>query len=92
MWTDEEVERFKRQKLPITFNPHLFVREAQRNFELNKVVETVKTGKVVANKCVEPRKICFSRYFGKENKTYTIIAIFHYNYVEVKTAWLKEGR
>ncbi|MGB9613778.1 MAG: hypothetical protein ACPL4K_06385, partial [Candidatus Margulisiibacteriota bacterium] len=89
MWADEQLKKLKRRRLPITFDPHLFVRKAERGFEIDKVVETIKTGKVILKKSVEPRKVCFARYFGKENKTYTVIALFHDNYAEVKTCWVK---
>ena len=65
MWIEEQLTKFKKRKLPITFNPHLFIREAERNFEIDKVIETIKTGRVEVRKSVEPRKLCFTRYFGK---------------------------
>jgi len=76
----------------VTFDPHLFERQEIRNLDLSKVEETVRTGKIVGCKCEEPNKICFERYYGKENETYVIIVRYHEDFIEVKTAWWKKGR
>jgi len=36
-------------------------------------------------------KLCFKKYFGKENITCTVIARYHKNFIEVKTGWPKKG-
>lgn len=81
-----------RTKAEITFDPHLFDRKEYWNLDLDKIEETVRSGKVLSEKCEEPNKICFARYYGKENVTYTIITRYYKNFIEVKTAWLKKGR
>jgi len=92
MWIDDLTERLDRKRSEITFDPHLFDRKEYWNLDLTKVEETVKTGKIFYKKCEEPNKICFKRYFGKENVTYMVIVRYHENFIEVKTAWPQKGR
>ncbi len=92
MWIDELNNRLDRKKAEITFDPHLFDRKEYRNLDLDKVEETVRTGVISENKCEKPTKVCFKRYYGKENITYTVIVRYHQNFIEVKTSWLNKGR
>ncbi|MBS3113871.1 hypothetical protein J4448_02095 [Candidatus Woesearchaeota archaeon] len=92
MWIGELNKKLNRNKTKITFSPHLFDRQEYWNINIEKIEETVRTGKIFEKKCEIPNKICFKRYFGKENTTYTVIAIYHNNFIEVKTAWPKKGR
>jgi len=92
MWIEELMKKLDRKKAEITFDPHVFDRKEYWNLNLDKIEETVRTGKVFDNKCETPNKICFKRYYGKENITYTVIARYHNNFIEVKTAWPKKGR
>ena len=92
MWIEELMSQLDRRKVEITFDPHLFDRADYWNLDLDKIEETVRTGTVFASKCTKPNKICFKRYFGKENLTYVIIVRYHKNFIEVKTAWPKKGR
>ncbi len=92
MWVDELLKRINRKHVLITFNPHLIIRETHRNLNLDRIEETVRFGKIDYNRCEIPNKICFIRYFGKENTTYTVIANILINFVEVKTSWKKRGR
>ena len=48
----------------ITFNPHLFNRESKRRLSLEKIKETIRTGKVNVKKSKYP-KSCITRYYGK---------------------------
>ncbi|MBI3050832.1 hypothetical protein HYY74_00055 [Candidatus Woesearchaeota archaeon] len=92
MWIEELAKKLDRKKADITFDPHLFDRQEYRNLDLDKIEETARSGKIFEEKCEEPNKLCFTRYFGKENVTYTIIARYHQNFIEVKTAWPKKGK
>ena len=92
MWREELAKQLDRKKAEITFDPHVFDRKEYWNLGLDEVEETVRTGKIFEQKCEEPNKICFKRYFGKENITYTVIVRYHKNFIEVKTAWPKKGR
>lgn len=92
MWIEELTKRLNRKKAEITFSPHLFDRKEYWNLDLDKVEEAVRTGKIFEKKCESPNKICFQRHFGKENITYTVIARYYDNFIEVKTAWPKKGR
>ncbi len=92
MWKEILAKNIGRKKAEITFDPHLFDRKEYWNLELDKIEETVRTGKIFDDKCEKPNKLCFRRYFGKENITYTVIVRYHDNFIEVKTAWPKKGR
>ena len=92
MWIEELSKKLDRRKSEITFDPHVFDRKEYWNLDLDKIEETVRTGNVFEEKCEKPNKICFKRHFGKENTTYIVIARYHNNFIEVKTAWPKKGR
>lgn len=81
-----------RKSIEITFDPHVFIRQTERNFDIDFVEETVRTGNIIPEKSEPPNKICFAKYHGKERRTYTVIAIIHRAFIEVKTTWLKKGR
>ena len=81
-----------RKSAQITFDPHLFIRQAERNFDIDFVEETVRTGGIVEEKSEPPHKLCIKKYHGKERKTYTVVVSIHQDFIEVKTTWLKKGR
>ncbi|RJQ21176.1 hypothetical protein C4580_02950 [Candidatus Woesearchaeota archaeon] len=86
-----ELDAF-RKSAEITFDPHVFIRQGERHFDIDFVVLTVRTGSIVEEKSELPRKACFSRYHGKERKTYFVIVHIHQDFMEVKTVWLTKGR
>ena len=92
MWVDDLNKKLNRKKVNITFSSHLFDRKEYWNLDLSKIEETVRTGIIFEEKCEEPNKICFKRYFGKDNITYTVIVRYHNEFIEVKTGWPKKGR
>ena len=91
-WKKALTKKIDRRKVEITFSPHLFHRKDYWNLDLDKLEETVRTGKIFEEKCEKPNKMCFRRYFGKENIAYTVIVRYHKDFIEVKTAWLKKGK
>ena len=91
-WIESLLYLTERRTAEITFDQHAFDRTEYYNLDLDKAEETVRTGIVIVGKCEEPNKICFERYFGKENATYCVIARFHQNFIEVKTIWPRNGR
>lgn len=84
------MEPAERNNKPVTFNLHLYKREINRRL-LDKIQEIVKTGKVEKKKSEFP-KVCLTRYYGKENKTYFVIIVDHKELIEVITSWTKKGR
>mgnify|MGYP001558291931 FL=1 len=92
MWIADLMKKLDRKKAEITFDPHVFDRKEYWDLDLDKIEETVRTGKVFDKKCELPNKICFKRYYGKENVTYIVITRYHNYFIEVKTAWPKKGR
>lgn len=92
MWKDDLMKSLDRKSAEITFSPHVFDRKEYWNLDLEKIEETVRSGEPFPDKCEEPNKLCFRRYFGKENVTYTVIVRYHKYLIEVKTAWPTKGR
>ena len=92
MWIEELLAGVNRRTVRMTFNPHLILRESHRNLDLDRVEETVRTGKTNEDKSNPPAKIRFRRYYGKENLTYDVVVVVHQNYWEVMTSWKKKGR
>ena len=92
MWVEDLLDELDRRSVEVTFSPHMFDRDEYWNIDLDKVEKTVRTGRLVEGKCEEPNKLCFERYFGKENLTYVVIARIHVNFIEVKTVWPRKGR
>ena len=92
MWIDDALKALNRKKCLITFSRHLFDRQDYWSLELDKIEETIRSGKIFHEKCEEPDKICFQRYFGKEKLTYVAIIRIHDNFIEVKTAWPRKGK
>lgn len=88
----DEGLKLDRKTAEITFNPHVFVRQLERNFDLDFVEDTVRTGIIVEEKSSLPFKVCFQKYHGKERLTYIVVALFRENLIEVKTVWLTTGR
>lgn len=81
-----------RKTVEITFDPHVFTRQLERNFDLDFVEETVRQGEIHDEKSNPPSKYCFGKYHGKERQTYFVIVIMHIEFIEVKTVWLTPGR
>lgn len=90
-WIKKHLDRLNRLNVELTFNEHWFKRR-HRNLEKEKCVETVRIGKVVLLKSLWPGKIVFKKYYGKDNETYVVVALFMKHQIEVKTAWKKIGR
>ncbi|MCX6707833.1 MAG: hypothetical protein NT001_06910 [Candidatus Woesearchaeota archaeon] len=84
-----EKELHEIRKSIIDYDLHFIKRWKTRDIELDKVDETIRTGRAVKQ---NGRKIIFERYFGKENETYCIVCIARDNFTEVRTVWKKEGR
>ncbi len=84
---DEDLP-LNRKTAEITFDPHVFIRQLERHFDLDFVEETIRTGTIVDEKSQPPSKYCFKKHHGKERITYIVITIIHQDFIEVKTVWL----
>ena len=62
MRIEDLTKQLDRKNAEITFDQHLFDRKEYWNLDLDKIEETVRTGKIFEEKCEEPNKICFKRY------------------------------
>jgi len=92
MWTEELLNGLNRRKARVTFDPHALDRAEYWNLDLEKVDDTVRTGSVVRGKSEKPNKLCFKKYYGKENITYIVMVRYYIYLIEVKTVWPKQGR
>lgn len=81
-----------RKNAEITFDPHVFVHQGERNFDIDFVEETIRTGTIIEEKSELPHKLCLAKYHGKERVTYVVVAQIHNDFIEVKTTWLTKGK
>ena len=79
----------KTREKEITFSLHFIKRWKTRDIEIEKVEETARTGRITYP---GRRKVTLERYFGKENETYCVVCLVNDDFIEVKTAWKREGR
>jgi hypothetical protein len=90
-WLEKALKKYKRRKVFVHFHPHAEIRVQTRNVDVDKIVETVRKGKVFEEKCRRPDRVAFSLFF-KEGYTYLVIAKAFPNSMQVKTVWKKKGR
>lgn len=67
------------------------MRSISRSADIDKIVETVRRGKVLERRSTMPDRIAFSNYF-KEGSTYLVIAKGFPNSLQVITVWKKKGK
>ena len=91
-WIEDILKRADRRHVPIFFDPHYIIREAERNLDVDLVERTVRMGRPVAAKCTAPDRICFRMHMGKPNVTYEVPVQIHEEFWEVKSAWTRKGR
>ncbi len=75
----------------ITYSQHLLDKMASRRLSLEKIEETIKTGKPDIKKSKSP-KLCLTRYYGKENISYYVVILENEDFIEVITTWKKKGK
>ena len=91
-WIKKHLERLNAKEVQINFDLYLTKKLCTRNLEDDKIIETIRDGRVILLKSLWPGKIVFERYFGKENETYIVVTIFMKHHIEVKTSWKKKGK
>lgn len=90
-WIIDCLEKVDRKRVEIIYSLHA-ANQISANFMLrDKIEETIRTGRLHLLKCEPPNKLCFRRYYGKENLTYSIVANFNPEFIEVITLWEDEG-
>jgi hypothetical protein len=82
----------RRKVISITYSAHAIERNEFWNLNLDKVEKTIRIGRIDYEKSKRPEKVCFKRYYGKENITYVVITRFYSEHIEVKTLWAIKGR
>ena len=88
---EKALQRSKRRNAVVHFHPHCEIRAAARNIDVDKIVETVRTGKLLRRKSRPPKKIAFKRFF-KEGHSYVVVAVAYPNSFQVRTVWKKKGK
>lgn len=92
MWIEERERRVNRKSSVVTISAHALDRAAYWNLDLEKIEETMRFGTLWKDKCEFPNKICYQRYYGKENITYVTIVKYYQDFIEVQTIWPQQGR
>jgi len=90
-WIREQLNRLDRKKARIIIHAHALEKAAHERFTIEQLRETVQTGRLVEKKCGYPNKLCFKRYFGKENRSCVVIMLFEKEHIEVVTIWQTDG-
>lgn len=91
-WIERKLQDIHRRTISIFYDPHYFVREGERNLDIDLVEKTVRMGSPQSSKSTFPDRICFKMYFGKSNETYEVPVKIYKNFLEVKSAWRRKGR
>ena len=92
MWIRKLLQKHDLKTVSITISKHCASSMIKRDIDFKKIEETIRTGKFFREKCRWPKKLCFARYFGKENQTYFVVAAIKQKSIEVVTTWEKKGR
>jgi hypothetical protein len=81
---------YNRKEKKIRLTEHAIHRSTYWGINVEQIEETIRTGKVYPKKSKQG-KICIQKYFGKENRTCTVIVTCYKQYIEVLTTWEKKG-
>ena len=91
-WIRDELSRYDLKTVFIGFSDHALKDKNLMPEDIDKAVETVRTGKVIPEKSDPVRKnVCFKRYF-ENNITYIVIAGLHEEFMRIVTVIKGEGR
>ena len=91
-WILEELSKYDLRIVFIGFSDHSLKDKNLKADDIDRVVETVRTGKSVPEKSNRSRKtICFKRHF-ENNITYFVVAGLHEDLLRVVTVIKIEGR
>jgi len=90
-WIERQLKKYNRGKVFVHFHPHAELRMIDRGADVDKIVETVRKGKVLERKSTAPNRIAFS-FFFKEGFTYVVIVKLYPNSFQVRTVWKRKGR
>ena len=90
-WIRIALSTFHRREVIVHFHQHAEIKNFERNLDVDRIVETIRIGKVFERKCTYPDRIAFSCYF-KKGFTYIVIAKVFPNSLQVITSWKNKGR
>lgn len=92
VWIVLELQRLPPKQTPILFERHAIIESWKEGLTEKHLIQTIKQGKILLQKCAAPNKLAFKHYFGKENVTCTVINLFENDFIRVKTTWAHTGR
>lgn len=90
-WVGRLLSIVDRKTAEIHFHPHAEANTKIRAIDVDKIVETVRSGKIIWHKCEYPDKIAFKRFFN-DGWTYTAITKIYPDSIQVKTIWKEKGK
>ena len=91
-WILDKLSKYDLKTVFIGFSDHALRDKNLKSDDVEKVLETIRTGKVVEEKSDKLRKvICFKRYF-ENNITYFVVAGLQDGFLRVVTVIKVEGR
>ena len=91
-WAQDELSKHDLKTVFIGFSDHAIKDKNLKSNDIDKVLETVRTGKIVPEKSDHSRKtICFKRYF-ETNITYFVVVGLHEEFLRIVTVIKVEGR
>ncbi len=82
----------KRTKLRLRYTVHACRSMLYYNTTKEDVLRVVQSGRIIAEKCSKPNKICVANYDGKKDRTTVVIAVLTPLKIKVITIWQKKGK
>ncbi len=91
-WTKDELSKYDIKTVFIGFSDHAIKDKNLKSDDIDRAIETVRTGKVVPDKSDKARKIiCFKRHF-ENNITYFVVVGLYEEFLRVVTVIKVKGR
>jgi len=92
-WIRYELSRFNLNSVYIDFSVHALKDKNLTQEDLDKAIETVRKGRIVAEKSNQLRRtVAFRLYFGRDNATYIVVVGLHRDFLRVVTIWIDSGK
>lgn len=90
-WIRLQLNRIDMKKASITIARHAIRKAEYEDISYAQIQDAVRTGRIITYKCEWPNKLCFKKYFGKDNRSCIAIVLFKAWRIEVKTVWQTTG-
>ena len=91
-WIKDELAIYDLKRVFIGFSDHALKDKNLRPEDIDKAVETIRSGEIVPEKSDPARRnVCFKRYFGN-NITYFVVGGLHEEFIRIVTVIKEKGR